>query len=240
MLPLIRCGGPGCRDRRAGRGQRADDDDCCAGDQTVKYVGTEELRAAAADRLRRPGQQHVLRRVHEVVYGPAGAVRRYDVVLWVNGIPLVVIETKTPVDALEVVAQRCPGPGAGSTPVEGPAFFASNVLMAGTEGRDFHYGAVGQAGRGLAAVGLDRRPLRTSTASSGSRSPSTDCSPRPGCCRCCSEFVLFERTRSRRRCTSCCARYPQVEAAEAIHERVLQRKRRRSRSRTSRAPARRC
>ena len=35
----------------------------------------------------------------EVTFGPPGRERRFDVVLWVNGFPVVVIETKTPVNA---------------------------------------------------------------------------------------------------------------------------------------------
>jgi type I restriction enzyme R subunit len=68
--------------------------------------------------------------------------RRYDIVLWANGFPLVVGETKTPFqdhkswlnaakdihDVYEVVT---------------PGFFVPNVISFATEGKDFRYGPVG-------------------------------------------------------------------------------------------------
>src|SRR5262249_20202005 len=79
----------------------------------------------------------------EVTFGPPGHSCRFDIVLWVNGLPLVVGETKSATnrdrswftaakdihDIYEV----------GAAP-----FFATNVLSFATEGKEFHYGAVGQ------------------------------------------------------------------------------------------------
>jgi type I restriction enzyme R subunit len=78
----------------------------------------------------------------EVVYEAGSERRRYDVVLWANGFPLVVGETKTPVKALKswlngardinaVYERKTPG------------FFVSNVLSFATEGKDFRYGPIG-------------------------------------------------------------------------------------------------
>jgi type I restriction enzyme R subunit len=78
----------------------------------------------------------------EVVYEAGTESRRYDIVLWVNGFPLVVGETKTPVKALkswlngardihDVYERKTPG------------FFVPNVLSFATEGKDFRYGPVG-------------------------------------------------------------------------------------------------
>lgn len=124
------------------------------GEHPIKFVGTEHhvpVRLIDFDDLSNnefvvsgplPGSKTPL--LDEVTYGPAGAKqRRFDVVLWVNGLPLVVVETKTPVsasvswlngarDIANVYERDC------------PAFFATNVLSGATEGREFHYGAVGQ------------------------------------------------------------------------------------------------
>lgn len=68
--------------------------------------------------------------------------RRYDIVLFVNGFPLVVGETKTPFKektswlnaALDVTNTYEP---------RTPAFFVPNVLSFATEGKEFRYGSIG-------------------------------------------------------------------------------------------------
>lgn len=110
------------------------------GAQTVHYQGTP------------PDEYHPLRLVDNdalgnntfhVTDGPAGAGRRYHLVLWVNGVPLVVIETKTPVKA-KVSWLNAARDLTNIYQVEGRALFVPNVLIVATEGRDFHYGGVGQ------------------------------------------------------------------------------------------------
>ncbi len=67
--------------------------------------------------------------------------RRYDIVLFVNGFPLVVGETKTPFKdktswlnaALDITDTYIP---------ETPGFFAPNVLFFASEGKEFHYGSL--------------------------------------------------------------------------------------------------
>lgn len=68
--------------------------------------------------------------------------RRYDLVLYVNGFPLVMGETKTPVidkkswlnAALDITE---------TYEVKNPAMFVPNVLSFATEGKDFRYGPIG-------------------------------------------------------------------------------------------------
>lgn len=78
----------------------------------------------------------------EVWFQSGPEKRRYDIVLWINGFPVVVGETKTPFeerkswlnaakDIHDVYEVRTPG------------FFAANVLSFATEGKDFRYGPVG-------------------------------------------------------------------------------------------------
>lgn len=78
----------------------------------------------------------------EVTFGVPGNRARFDIVLWVNGFPLVVGEVKTPVD------QRISWiKGAKEISevyeVRQPQFFVPNVLSFASEGREFFYGPVG-------------------------------------------------------------------------------------------------
>lgn len=78
----------------------------------------------------------------EVTYGIGRVERRFDLVLWCNGFPVVVGEAKSPVrpaytwiDAAAQVNE--------DYEVNVPAFFVPNVLNFATEGKDFRYGSVG-------------------------------------------------------------------------------------------------
>lgn len=78
----------------------------------------------------------------EVSFGPPGSKARFDIVLWVNGIPLVVGELKTPVSqkvswmkgATEVTEHYQP---------KWPAFFVPNAICFATDGRELMYAGVG-------------------------------------------------------------------------------------------------
>ncbi len=71
-----------------------------------------------------------------------GKTKRADIILFVNGIPLVTIETKSPVRASQTWAD---GASQVSDDYESsiPELFASNVFSAATEGKELWYGAVG-------------------------------------------------------------------------------------------------
>ncbi|MFB7375893.1 type I restriction endonuclease subunit R [Kitasatospora purpeofusca] len=78
----------------------------------------------------------------EVTYGVGRLERRFDLVIWCNGFPLVVGEAKSPVrpayswiDAAAQVKE--------DYEVNVPAFFVPNVLNFATDGKDFRYGSVG-------------------------------------------------------------------------------------------------
>lgn len=112
------------------------------GAHTVKWVGQAQhspLRLIDFDNL----ANNTLVVSDEVTFGPPGKERRFDVVLWVNGFPLVVIETKTPVNANVSWLNGAREIHNTYEPQCAP-FFAANVFSAATEGREFHYGAVGQ------------------------------------------------------------------------------------------------
>jgi type I restriction enzyme R subunit len=78
----------------------------------------------------------------EVTFIQGRVERRFDVVLWCNGIPLVVGEAKSPVRPaytwIDAAAQIN-----DDYERNVPAFFVPNVLSFGTEGKDLRYGSVG-------------------------------------------------------------------------------------------------
>lgn len=78
----------------------------------------------------------------EVTYGIGRVERRFDLVLWCNGFPLVVGEAKSPVrpaytwiDAAAQIKE--------DYEVNVPAFFVPNVFNFATEGKELRYGSVG-------------------------------------------------------------------------------------------------
>lgn len=187
------------------------------GAHTVKYVGTEQyvpLRLIDFEDL----SNNTFYVSDEVTYGPPGNARRFDVVLWVNGLPLVVIETKTPVNS-NVSWLNGAKDLAKVYTVEHPAFFATNVLLAATEGRDFHYGAVGQIAEQWQQWGSTADPYDLDGFERVQRSVDLLLTP----ARVLSvlrDFTLFERLLGGG-VRKLLPRYPQVEAAELIHQRVL-------------------
>lgn len=168
-----------------------------------------------------PGHGHTGRRC-EVQY-PAASTQggsAFDVVLWVNGIPLVVGETKTP------VSHNASWLNAANDihdhyEAKRPAFFAANVLSFATEGKEFHYGAVGQPGDKWLQWGHTEDPLSLSGLARVQRGIELLLTPE----RLLSvlrDFTLFDRPRSEggHRLLKLIPRYPQVEAVEAILNRV--------------------
>jgi type I restriction enzyme R subunit len=187
------------------------------GDHTVKYIGTTEyvpLRLIDFEDL----SQNTFVVSDEVTFGSPGKERRFDIVLWVNGFPLVVIETKTPVKA-SVSWLNGARDIANVYESVAPTFFASNVLVAATEGREFHYGAVGQPGEQWLMWGSTQDPYDMFGLPRVQRSVDLLLTP----ARVLSvlrDFTLFEQVPGGG-VRKLIPRYPQVEAAEAIHQRVL-------------------
>nr|WTA70834.1 HsdR family type I site-specific deoxyribonuclease [Micromonospora sp. NBC_00855] len=76
----------------------------------------------------------------EVTFRHGKTERRFDVVLWINGIPLVVGETKTPFRPAVTWAD-------GVLDIHGyeedvPAFFVPNAFSFATEGKDLYFGSI--------------------------------------------------------------------------------------------------
>ena len=199
------------------------------GDKTIAYVGSDgmyvPLRIIDFEDLENnrftvtgplPDSSDPV--ADEVTFGASGHARRFDVVLWVNGIPLVVVETKTPVKA-SVSWLNGARDIANVYEVEKPAFFAPNVLVAATEGREFHYGAIGQRAESWLMWGSTQDPydldgfLRVARSVELLLTPSRVLSILR-------DFTLFEQVPGGG-VRKLIPRYPQVEAAELIHARIL-------------------
>lgn len=113
------------------------------GRRTIKYVGTDRDEQVNLIDFENP-RANILRVTSEATFHVGREHRRYDLVLWVNGFPLVVGEMKTPKDKNISWLN-------GATDIHNayekktPEFFVPNVLSFASEGREFRYGAVGQA-----------------------------------------------------------------------------------------------
>jgi type I restriction enzyme R subunit len=77
----------------------------------------------------------------EVSFGTPGSKARFDIVLWVNGFPLIVGETKTPVDNKKSWIHAAKDIR-DVYEVERPHFFVPNLLSFATEGHEFRYAAI--------------------------------------------------------------------------------------------------
>lgn len=112
------------------------------GRRTIKYIGTDKDVQVNLIDFENP-KANTLRVTTEATFHVGRERRRYDIVLWVNGFPLVVGEMKTPKDKNISWLN-------GATDIHNayekktPEFFVSNVLSFASEGREFRYGAVGQ------------------------------------------------------------------------------------------------
>lgn len=187
------------------------------GDMTFKYVGTDQYVPLRVIDFDRPMKNDLVVS-DEVIFGTSASKRRFDIVLWVNGIPLVVIETKTPVKS-SVSWLNAARDIANVYEVERPTFFAPNVFSVATEGRELHYGAIGQTPESWLMWGSTDDRYDLSGFERVKRSVELLLTP----ARVLSilrDFTLFEQIPGGG-VRKLIPRYPQVEAAEAIVQRVL-------------------
>jgi len=112
------------------------------GRRTIRYIGEDRDAQVRLIDFEKP-ESNFLRVTTEATFHSGREHRRYDIVLWVNGLPVVVGEMKTPV-GVQVSWLN------GATDIHNayerktPEFFVPNVLSFASEGREFRYGAVGQ------------------------------------------------------------------------------------------------
>lgn len=187
------------------------------GQLPVKFVGETDHTPVKVIDFEDLSQNHFVV-AEEVTFGTPGNSRRFDVVLFVNGFPLVVIETKTPVKA-NVSWLNAARDIANVYEPERPTYFAPNVFCVATEGRELHYGAVGQPAESWLMWGSTEDPYDLSGFERVKRSVELLLTPE----RVLSilrDFTLFEQVPGGG-LRKLIPRYPQVEAAEAIVRRVL-------------------
>jgi len=156
----------------------------------------------------------------QFVYRAGPTERRADLVLLVNGLPLVLIEAKTPV-------KKCISWVDGAVQVHDdyekfvPELFVCNVFSAATEGKAYHYGSIGLPVKDWGPWHLDgngedgqHHPLKSLKLSAESMLRPHVVLDILG------SFTLFATDKKKRRIKIIC-RYQQYEAANKIVERVL-------------------
>lgn len=155
----------------------------------------------------------------EVTIGvPHVGARRLDVVFYVNGFPVVVIETKTPVSKKSSWVLGA-NDLKGVYQVEFPHFFASNILVAATDGRELRLGAVGQEVDGWQQWGDLDTPFDLSGPARVEQDAKNLFTPAM-LLRILRSYTLFEHDPDHGT-NKIIPRYPQVQAGEAIHDKVL-------------------
>lgn len=112
------------------------------GRKTVQLLGRTEYEPIRLLDFHDPSANE-LWATRQVTCKGGSVEKRFDVVLWANGLPLVVGEAKTPVSLSVSWLDRAIDIASTYEP-QVPAFFVPNVLSFATEGKELRYGAVGQ------------------------------------------------------------------------------------------------
>jgi len=195
------------------------------GQQTVRFVGTDEFVPIHLLDLQSP-RSNALVVSTEVTYHAGSEQRRYDLVLWVNGFPLVVGETKTPISGTTSWLN-----GAGDIhsgyEVKTPGFFVPNVLSFAAEGKEFRYGAIREPAENWLPWARTTDPLALPGLASVLHSAEMLLRPEL-LLDILRTYTLYSRRSSIAGgyTAKIIPRYPQVEAVEAIVERVRDPRRR--------------
>lgn len=159
----------------------------------------------------------------QYTYRAGPTERRADLVLLVNGLPLVLIEAKTPV-------KKCISWVDGALQVHSdyekavPELFVCNVFSVATEGKAYHYGSIGLPVKDwgpwhLDDEGQDSQSGQHHTLQSLKQSAASMLRPHV-VLDILSSFTLFATHKKKQRIKIIC-RYQQFEAANKIVERVL-------------------
>lgn len=153
----------------------------------------------------------------EVRFGTPGHIARFDIVLWVNGIPLVVGEAKTAVNSKvswmngvqDLVDDYQPG---------WPQFFVPNLALFASDGRELVVGAVGAPASYFTAWG----PVREHPTLADTLEKTRNLLEPSRVLTLLTDYVLYERddARGSDQLTKVLARYMQVEAVEKIGDRI--------------------
>ena len=189
------------------------------GQEAIRFVGTDDYVPVRLIDFDHPRANSLVVST-EVTYHPGTEERRYDLVLWVNGFPIVVGETKTPVHQ-GVSWLNAAGDIHGAYEVKTPGFFVPNVLSFATEGKEFRYGAVRQPAEMWLPWSRTTDELALPGLASVLRSAELLLRPEM-LLDIIRTYTLYSRKSSTSGgyTTKVIPRYPQVEAVEAIVARV--------------------
>jgi type I restriction enzyme R subunit len=188
------------------------------GQETVRFVGTDDYVPVRLINFDDARANSMIVSTEVTYHG--SEERRYDLVLWVNGFPIVVGETKTPVNNAKSWLNGA-GDIHGIYEVRTPGFFVPNVLSFATEGKEFRYGAVHQPAEMWLPWSRTTDDLALPGLASVLRS--TELLLRPEMLLdIIRTYTLYSRKSSTAGgyTTKIIPRYPQVEAVEAIVARV--------------------
>lgn len=196
------------------------------GQETVRFVGSEDFVPIHLIDFANP-RANALVVSTEVTYHPGTEERRYDLVLWVNGFPIVVGETKTPASRTTSWLDAA-GDISGGYEIKTPGFFVPNVLSFATEGKEFRYGAVRQSAELWLPWSRTSDELAQPGVASVLRSAELLLTPEM-LLDILRTFSLYSRRSSAAGgyTAKIIPRYPQVEAVDAIVARVRDPRRRR-------------
>lgn len=154
----------------------------------------------------------------EVTYPGARRNRRFDIVLYVNGIPLVVGETKTPVGAARSVSWFKGAKDIANTyEFECPAFFRPNVFSFATEGKELAYAPLGTRPEKWQVWGANKGRLDDVLRNASQLlAPATVLSIL-------ADYTLYQKpdTETRIDKIKIIPRYMQFEAVQLMHQRAL-------------------
>lgn len=194
------------------------------GTETYKFSGTDDYVPIRLIDFDKP-------RVNELTLATEVAFlgldeRRYDLVLYVNGFPLVLGETKTPVSGTRSWFNGAKDI-AGIYEVRTPQFFVPNAFSFATEGKELRYGAVGQPPQDWLPWSRTTDPLTAPCLNLVRRSAQLLLTPER-VLDVLRNYTLFTSKQGSQgtRTEKVIPRYPQVEAVEAICARVKDPKRR--------------
>ncbi len=188
------------------------------GHEAVKFVGEQNHVPVRLIDLDNPRANDLVV-TDEVIYPQDKGGRRYDLVLWVNGIPLVVIETKSPTGHVSWLN------GAKDVydgyEMKTPNFFVPNLLSVATEGKELRYGATRQPAEMWLPWSQTTEEIQPPGLKSVLDSAARLLSPE-NLLSILRTYVLYSRQATTRgaRTTKVIPRYPQVEAVDAIVARV--------------------
>ncbi|HLX77962.1 MAG TPA: HsdR family type I site-specific deoxyribonuclease, partial [Acidimicrobiales bacterium] len=112
------------------------------GRRTMRFVDSDDYVPVRLIDFDHPEQNNLVVST-EVTYKPGKEGRRYDLVLWVNGFPVVIGESKTPIAEHKSWFNAATDIHDGYE-VKTPAFFVPNILSFASEGKEFMYGAIRQ------------------------------------------------------------------------------------------------